>query len=126
MVHKHLDLYQIRIPIHNIKKIIGSNVLITPSCIHLFDIGLSACVPYELTFIIYVIFPHVDVTHIWMWAQLAVFLHVFVDIFNPNNHSVIPIHNIKKIIGSNVLITPSCIHLFDIGLSSIHSIQLFF
>ena len=36
------------IPIHNIKKIIGSNVLITPSCIHLFDIGLSACVPYEL------------------------------------------------------------------------------
>ena len=31
-----------------ILKIIGSNVLITPSCIHLFDIGLSACVPYEL------------------------------------------------------------------------------
>ena len=38
--------------------------------------------PILLAFIIYVIFPHVDVTHIWMWAQLAVFLHVFVDIFN--------------------------------------------
>jgi inner membrane protein len=38
--------------------------------------------PILLAFIIYVIFPHIDVTHIWMWAQLAVFLHVFVDIFN--------------------------------------------
>ena len=32
--------------------------------------------PILLAFIIYVIFPHIDVTHIWMWAQLAVFLHV--------------------------------------------------
>lgn len=38
--------------------------------------------PILLAFIIYVIFPNVDVTHIWIWAQLAVFLHVFVDIFN--------------------------------------------
>ena len=32
---------------------------------------------YYLCFI-----PGVDTTHIWLWAQLAVFLHVFVDIFN--------------------------------------------
>ncbi|MCH4446807.1 metal-dependent hydrolase [Staphylococcus haemolyticus] len=38
--------------------------------------------PILITFIIYVLFPGVDTTHIWLWAQLAVFLHVFVDIFN--------------------------------------------
>lgn len=38
--------------------------------------------PLILTFLIFVIFPNVDVLHIWLWTQLAVFLHVFVDIFN--------------------------------------------
>ncbi|MCU5746237.1 metal-dependent hydrolase [Staphylococcus sp. SQ8-PEA] len=38
--------------------------------------------PILIALFIFVIFKHVDVTHIWLWAQLAVFLHVFVDIFN--------------------------------------------
>ena len=29
--------------------------------------------PILITFIIYVLFPGVDTTHIWLWAQLAVF-----------------------------------------------------
>lgn len=31
---------------------------------------------------IYLFQPEVNLTHLWMWSQLAVFLHVFVDIFN--------------------------------------------
>ncbi|RIO12275.1 metal-dependent hydrolase [Mammaliicoccus sciuri] len=38
--------------------------------------------PLILTFLIFVIFPGVDVLHIWLWTQFAVFFHVFVDIFN--------------------------------------------
>ena len=38
--------------------------------------------PILITFLIFVIFNHTNPLHVWMWAQLAVFLHVFVDIFN--------------------------------------------
>ncbi|MGV3244326.1 metal-dependent hydrolase [Staphylococcus sp. 11261D007BR] len=38
--------------------------------------------PILLTLLAYLIFPSVDPLHIWLWSQLAVFLHVFVDIFN--------------------------------------------
>lgn len=38
--------------------------------------------PLLITLIVFTFFKHLDATHIWMWAQLAVFLHVFVDIFN--------------------------------------------
>ncbi|MGM0902334.1 metal-dependent hydrolase [Mesobacillus maritimus] len=31
---------------------------------------------------IYLFQPEVNLAHLWMWTQLAVFLHVFVDIFN--------------------------------------------
>ena len=32
--------------------------------------------------LIFVIFNNTNPLHVWLWAQLAVFLHVFVDIFN--------------------------------------------
>lgn len=38
--------------------------------------------PILLSLLVFVFFKNIDVTHVWMWAQLAVFLHVFVDIFN--------------------------------------------
>lgn len=38
--------------------------------------------PLLLTLLVYSIFSQVDPLHVWLWAQLAVFLHVFVDIFN--------------------------------------------
>ncbi|RIP33077.1 metal-dependent hydrolase [Staphylococcus gallinarum] len=38
--------------------------------------------PLLIALFIFTFFKNVDITHIWLWAQLAVFLHVFVDIFN--------------------------------------------
>lgn len=38
--------------------------------------------PLLLTLLVFSVFTHVDPFHVWLWAQLAVFLHVFVDIFN--------------------------------------------
>ncbi|MBM0867015.1 inner membrane protein [Staphylococcus auricularis] len=38
--------------------------------------------PLLISLVIFTFFNNVDITHVWMWAQLAVFLHVFVDIFN--------------------------------------------
>ena len=38
--------------------------------------------PILITFFIFVIFSQTNPLHVWLWAQLAVFLHVFVDIFN--------------------------------------------
>ena len=38
--------------------------------------------PLLITLFIFTFFKNVDNTHVWLWAQLAVFLHVFVDIFN--------------------------------------------
>lgn len=38
--------------------------------------------PILITFLIFVIFNNTNPLHVWLWAQLAVFLHVFVDIFN--------------------------------------------
>ena len=38
--------------------------------------------PLFITLLIFTFFKNVDTTHVWLWAQLAVFLHVFVDIFN--------------------------------------------
>ena len=41
--------------------------------------------PLLISLVIFTFFNNVDITHVWMWAQLAVFLHVFVDIFNFTN-----------------------------------------
>jgi inner membrane protein len=38
--------------------------------------------PILIIGIIYLFQPAVNLPHLWMWTQLAVFLHVFVDIFN--------------------------------------------
>ena len=38
--------------------------------------------PLIITAILSLIFSDANILHLWMWTQLAVFLHVFVDIFN--------------------------------------------
>lgn len=38
--------------------------------------------PIVLTFLLYFIMPGAAILHVWAWTFLAVFLHVFVDIFN--------------------------------------------
>lgn len=38
--------------------------------------------PIFITVILSFIFPTADIFHLWLWTSLAVFLHVFVDIFN--------------------------------------------
>ncbi|KOP70912.1 metal-dependent hydrolase [Cytobacillus solani] len=38
--------------------------------------------PIALTAVIYPFFPETNVLHLWIWTFIAVFLHVFVDIFN--------------------------------------------
>lgn len=38
--------------------------------------------PLIITAILYPFFPEADMLHLWLWTFLAVFLHVFVDIFN--------------------------------------------
>lgn len=38
--------------------------------------------PILITFLIFIFFTNVNPLHVWLWTQLAVFLHVFVDIFN--------------------------------------------
>jgi inner membrane protein len=38
--------------------------------------------PIAITAVIYPFFPEANLLHLWMWTFLAVFLHVFVDIFN--------------------------------------------
>ncbi|WP_066056395.1 metal-dependent hydrolase [Robertmurraya korlensis] len=38
--------------------------------------------PLAITAVIYPIFPDANLLHLWLWTFFAVFLHVFVDIFN--------------------------------------------
>src|SRR4051812_3721516 len=38
--------------------------------------------PLAITAIVYAFFPAANLLHLWLWTFLAVFLHVFVDIFN--------------------------------------------
>lgn len=38
--------------------------------------------PVLITAVIYFLFPGSSLLHLWLWTQFAVFLHVFVDIFN--------------------------------------------
>ncbi len=38
--------------------------------------------PLAITAVLGIFFPGTDMLHLWLWASLAVFLHVFVDIFN--------------------------------------------
>lgn len=38
--------------------------------------------PVLITGVLSLIFPEANILHLWMWSQIAVFLHVFVDIFN--------------------------------------------
>ncbi|MFK2826177.1 metal-dependent hydrolase [Bacillus sp. B190/17] len=38
--------------------------------------------PLLITAVIYLLFPGSNLLHLWLWTQFAVFLHVFVDIFN--------------------------------------------
>lgn len=50
--------------------------------------GATHSVPAVLTWpiliagVLWMIFPQADLLHLWLWTFLAVFLHVFVDIFN--------------------------------------------
>ncbi|TDM00763.1 metal-dependent hydrolase [Macrococcus carouselicus] len=50
--------------------------------------GITHSVPFTLMWpllivgIIYLFIQDINVLHFWLWTQLAVFLHVFVDIFN--------------------------------------------
>ena len=38
--------------------------------------------PILITAVIHIFFPESNILHLWMWTFIAVFLHVFVDIFN--------------------------------------------
>jgi inner membrane protein len=38
--------------------------------------------PLLITGILYLFFPEANLFHVWLWSFIAVFLHVFVDIFN--------------------------------------------
>lgn len=38
--------------------------------------------PVLITFVLYAIFPESNLLHLWLWTFAAVFIHVFVDIFN--------------------------------------------
>lgn len=38
--------------------------------------------PIAITAVVYLFFPEANLLHLWLWTFLAVFLHVFVDIFN--------------------------------------------
>ncbi|HZG71242.1 MAG TPA: metal-dependent hydrolase [Chondromyces sp.] len=38
--------------------------------------------PILITAVVYWLLPESDLFHLWLWTQIAVFLHVFVDIFN--------------------------------------------
>ncbi|OLN21351.1 hypothetical protein BTO30_15430 [Domibacillus antri] len=38
--------------------------------------------PLFITGLLFFIFPDSNLLHLWLWSQIAVFLHVFVDIFN--------------------------------------------
>lgn len=38
--------------------------------------------PIAITAVLMLFFPEVNLFHLWLWTQIAVFLHVFVDIFN--------------------------------------------
>ncbi|WP_274308117.1 metal-dependent hydrolase [Solibacillus daqui] len=38
--------------------------------------------PLLITGVLALVLPSSDIFHVWLWTQLAVFLHVFVDIFN--------------------------------------------
>ncbi|WP_019242935.1 MULTISPECIES: metal-dependent hydrolase [Bacillus] len=38
--------------------------------------------PLLITFVIYAFIPEANLLHLWLWTFLAVFIHVFVDIFN--------------------------------------------
>ncbi|GGB10261.1 metal-dependent hydrolase [Macrococcus hajekii] len=50
--------------------------------------GITHSIPFTLMWpllivgLIYLFIPTINILHFWMWTQLAVFLHVFVDIFN--------------------------------------------
>ena len=38
--------------------------------------------PLAITVVLALFFPEANILHLWLWTQLAVFIHVFVDIFN--------------------------------------------
>ena len=38
--------------------------------------------PIAITAVLMLFFPEANLFHLWLWTQIAVFLHVFVDIFN--------------------------------------------
>ncbi|TDM13925.1 metal-dependent hydrolase [Macrococcus bovicus] len=50
--------------------------------------GITHSIPFTLMWpvvivaLIFLVIPDINVLHFWLWTQLAVFLHVFVDIFN--------------------------------------------
>lgn len=75
--------------------------------------------PLLLSFLIFIVFTDVNLLHIWIWTQLAVFIHVFVDIFNSyGTQALRPI--------SNKWIQLSIINTFDPIIFVAHLVAIFF
>ncbi len=75
--------------------------------------------PIALTATIGFIFPSADMLHLWMWTFLAVFLHVFVDIFNSyGTQALRPF--------SNRWVALGVINTFDPIIFGLHLIALMF
>lgn len=75
--------------------------------------------PTLITFALQFIFPYIPVVHLWLWTFLAVFIHVFVDIFNAyGTKALAPIK--KKWIALGVINT------FDPFIFGVHIVGIVF
>ena len=73
----------------------------------------------NFNFLIFTFFSGTNPFHVWMWAQLAVFLHVFVDIFNSyGTQALRPI--------TNKWIQLSVINTFDLLFSQFFVLVLYY
>lgn len=93
--------------------------------------GITHSIPFTLMWpvvivaLIFLVIPDINVLHFWLWTQLAVFLHVFVDIFNsygtqalrPFNHKWIQIGIINTFdpIMFALLVTGSILWAFGVS-----------
>ncbi|ATP41855.1 hypothetical protein CSE16_18520 [Solibacillus sp. R5-41] len=74
--------------------------------------------PILITAILALIMSEANVLHLWMWTQLAVFLHVFVDIFNAyGTQALRPL--------SRKWVALGVINTFDPFIFSIHCVGIF-
>lgn len=93
--------------------------------------GITHSIPFTLMWpvvivaLIFLVIPDINVLHFWLWTQFAVFLHVFVDIFNsygtralrPFNHKWIQIGIINTFdpIMFALLVTGSILWAFGVS-----------